>query len=198
MTTNMTIRWSSLEQQDSSQSELTPLLWTSTPSESTLPCVTRGSSRKLFTVIIPGGRHSRMTEARQANQEAWMCQANPTHLSIGQDQSCPSLSPCGLLTCQTLETPLSPLSHQLHRTCHHQSDSPQLLPLTFPPRVLSLPPPSMHQPPQMMVAMLIMPYGLVTRLVTTTVPTMATLELRQGVIVVELVLPSSMMPPLDA
>jgi hypothetical protein len=41
-----------------------------------------------------------------------------------------------------------------------------------------------------MVAMLITPFGPMTRLVTTTVPTMAILELQQGVIVMELVLPS--------
>jgi Chromo (CHRromatin Organisation MOdifier) domain len=67
----------------------------------------------------------------------------------------------------------------------------------LPPQALSLPPPPAHMPPQTMVAMLITPYGLVTRLVTTTVPATATLELRQGVIVVESVPPSSTMPPSD-
>jgi hypothetical protein len=45
--------------------------------------------------------------------------------------------------------------------------------------------------PQTMVAMLITLFGLITRLITTTIPMMATLELRQGVIIMELV-------PLDA
>jgi hypothetical protein len=78
MTTSTMIRWSSLEQ-DSSQSELTPLSWTSTPSVSTLPYAMPGLSQRPFTVTIPGGRHSRTTEARRVNQEAWMCQADPTH-----------------------------------------------------------------------------------------------------------------------
>jgi hypothetical protein len=120
MTTSTMIRWSSLEleQQDSSQSELTPLSWTLTPSESTSPCAMRGLSQKLFTVTIPGGRHSRMMAVRQVNQEAQMCQADPVHQSIGQDQSRPSLSPCEPSIHRTLGTPSSPLSHQLHRTHH--------------------------------------------------------------------------------
>jgi hypothetical protein len=119
MTTSMTIRWSSLEpeQQDSSQSELTPLSRTSTPSESTLPCATHGSNQKLFTVTIPGGRHSRTMAARQANREARMCQANPTHQSIGQAWNHPSLFQREPPIHQTLKTPSSPLSHQLHCTC---------------------------------------------------------------------------------
>jgi hypothetical protein len=48
-----------------------------------------------------------------------------------------------------------------------------------------------------MVAMLITPFGLMMRLVTTTIPAIAILELQQGVIIVELVSPSLMMPPLD-
>jgi hypothetical protein len=103
--------------------------------------------------------------------------------SIGQDWSHPSSSQHVWLTCQTLKMPLSPLSHQLHHTCHHQLDSPQPPALLYPPRALSLPPPFAHQPPLTMIAMLIMPYGLVMRLVTTTVPVTATLELQQGVIV---------------
>jgi hypothetical protein len=171
MTTSTTIRWSSLEleQQDSSQSELTPLSQTLTPSESTSPCAMRGLSWKPFTVTIPGGRHSRMMVARQANQEARMCQADPMHQSIGQGQSCPSLSPREPPIPRTCKTPSSPLSHQLHHTRHRQLDSPRLPPLTYPPQALSLLPPPAHMPPQMMVAMLIMPYGLVMRLVTTTV-----------------------------
>jgi Chromo (CHRromatin Organisation MOdifier) domain len=46
------------------QLDLTPLLQTSTPLVSTLPCVTHGMSQRLFTVTIPGGRHSRTTEVR--------------------------------------------------------------------------------------------------------------------------------------
>jgi hypothetical protein len=197
MTTNTTTRWSSLEQQDSSQLELTPLSWSSTPLASTSPCVTCGLSQRPFTVTIPGGRHSRMTEARQATQEAQMCQADPAHPSVGQDQGHPSSSPHVLLTCQTLKTPSSPLSHQLHHMHCCQLDSLQPSPLTYLPRALSLLPPSTHQLPQTMVAMLITPFRLITRLITTTVPMTATLKLQQGVIVMESVLPSSTMPPSD-
>jgi hypothetical protein len=139
-----------------------------------------------------------MMEVRQANQEAQMCQANPTHQLTGQDRSHHSTSLHALPTHQICQTPSSPLSHQLHCTHCHQLDSPQPPPLTYLPRVLSLLPPPAHQPLQTMVAMLITPYGLVTRLVTTTVPATATLELQQGVIIVESVPPSSMMPPSDA
>jgi hypothetical protein len=177
MTTSMTIRWSSLELMDSSQSELTPLSRTSTPSVSISPCATRGSSRKPCTVTIPGGRHSRTMAARQANREARMCQADPTLPSTGQGQNRPSSSQRKILTHQTRKMPSSPLSHQLHRSRHCRLDSPRPPPLTYPPRALSLLPPPAHMPPQTMVAMLIMPFGLVTRLVTTTMPTMATLEL---------------------
>jgi hypothetical protein len=168
------------------------------PSTLTLPCVTHGSSQKPFTVTIPGGRHSRMTEVRQANWEARMCQADPTHLSIGQGQGHPSSSQRAPLTCQTLKTPLSPLSHQLYHTRHHQLDSPRPPPLTYPPQALSLPPSPAHQLLQTMVAMLITPYRLMTRLVMTTMPAIATLELQQGVIIVELVPPSLTTPPSDA
>jgi hypothetical protein len=179
MTTNTTIKWSSLEPEptDDSQLDLTPLSWTSTPSVSTLRCATPGINRKPFTVTIPGGRHSRTTAARQVNREAQMCQADPTHLSIGQGPSHPSSSPPVMPIHRTREMPSSPLSHQLHRTHRRRLDSPQPPPLTYPPRALSLPPPPAHMPPQTMVAMLITPYGLVTRLITTTVPATATLEL---------------------
>jgi hypothetical protein len=197
MTTSMTIRWSSLELADSSQSELTPLSRTSTPSASTLCCVTPGTNQKPFTVTIPGGRHSRTTAARQMNWEARMHQADPAHPSIGQGPSRPSSSPLVMPTRGTRKMPSSPLSHQLHRTRRHRLDSLRPPPLTYPPRALSLPPPPAHMPPQTMVAMLITPYGLMMRLVTTTVPATATLELRQGVIIMELVPPSSTTPPLD-
>jgi hypothetical protein len=124
MTTNTMIRWSSLEARDDSQSELTPLSRTSTPSALTSRCATPGTSRRPFTVMIPGGRHSRTTAARQANWEARMCQADPAHPSIGQGPSCPSSSPCVIPTHQTQEMPSSPLSHQLHRTRRCRLDSP--------------------------------------------------------------------------
>jgi hypothetical protein len=197
MTTSTTIRWSSLEPMDGSQSELTPLSWTSTPSASTSHCEMPGTNQKPFTVTIPGGRRSRTTAARQVNWEARMCQADPAHPSIGQGSNRPSSSPPMTPIHWTQGMPLSPLSHQLHRTCRRQLDSPWPPPLTYPPRALSLPPPPVHMPPQTMVAMLITPFGLMTRLVTTTVPTMATLELRQGVIIVESVPPSSMTPTSD-
>jgi hypothetical protein len=177
MTTSTTIRWSSLEPADSSQSELTPLSWTSTPSALTSRCVTPGTNRKPFTVTIPSGRHSRTTAARQANREAQMRQPNHAHPSIGQGPSHPSSSPLKTPTHRTRKMPSSPLFHQLHRTCRHQLDSPQPPPLTYPPQALSLLPPPAHMPPQTMVAMLITLFRLVTRLVTTTVPTTATLEL---------------------
>jgi hypothetical protein len=134
MTTNTMIRWSSLEEpMDDSQSELTPLSWTSTPLALTSRCATPGITRRLFTVTIPGGRHSRTTAARQANQEARMCQADPAHPSTGQGPSRPSSSPCVTPTHRTQEMPSSPLSHQLHRTCHRRLDSPRPLPLVYPP-----------------------------------------------------------------
>jgi hypothetical protein len=133
MTTSTTIRWSSLEAMDDSQSELTPLSRTSTPSVSTSRCATPGTGRRPFTVTIPGGRHFRTTAVRQANREARMCQADPAHLSIGQGPSRPFSSPRVTPTHQTQEMPSSPLSHQLHRTCCRRLDSPRPPLLAYPP-----------------------------------------------------------------
>ena len=125
--------------------------------------------------------HAPPTAARQANREARMCQADPTHPSIGQGPSHPSLSPRAMPIHRIQEMPSSPLSHQLHRTCRRRLDSPRPPSLSYPPRALSLPPPPAHMPPQTMVAMLITPYGLVTRLITTTVPVTA-VKVRQDLV----------------